>query len=148
MREIKASVLVVLMVIVASTLALSMRTSPHKHIEGTWVLSDHKVEKVVHRTRSSARTVNGKTTTIFIPHECARWEFDKNQQLYVTDYQGRRAKANWSLKSRGDLLEIKCMGGKLQDLTIERLDDTEMVLYYHSDLQIRGIIKMTLKKIS
>lgn len=146
MRRIIIAVGVVFAVILGSILILSFRTSPLDHLAGNWVLVHHKVEKVVHRPK--VKRLKEKFTSGFIPHKCEQWMFDDRQGLCLTDTEGKQIKARWSLKSRGDLLEVKGIDGGIRDLIIERVDNQSMVLYYHSDLQIKGIIKMTLHKVS
>jgi len=145
MRGIIFSVGFVVVVILGAIISLALQTDPQEQLWGEWELVHHRVEKAVRRPK-----VNQLDYSIghrLSPHQCERWTFDTQNGLSLIDPSGKRIQAGWSLKSRGDLLEITGLSG-VRDLTIEYLDHQKMVLYYHSDLQIRGVVKMTLRKVS
>ncbi|WP_166334836.1 hypothetical protein [Sphingobacterium chungjuense] len=73
-----------------------------------------------------------------------RWIFRENGTLEVDDHSV--ANMTWSIKGRGHILEISRDGTPIESFQIQTLNNDEMELHLNLDIQIKGVIKILLKR--
>lgn len=90
-------------------------------------------------------------------HEAEIWEFSngKNMSLYNTRQQPIR-QLSWTIKGRGNILELQQPDNgtwphrrnlSSENYQIQEIKNDTMVIHFNFDLQVRGIVKMTFKRI-
>ncbi|MNY56860.1 hypothetical protein D3C86_1929840 [compost metagenome] len=83
-----------------------------------------------------------------IIHESENWTFRKNYTIKLHEQAGKEYQAKWRLKDRGRILTLLNEDGTSEVYSVERLKKDELVLHFDTDVHARGIVKITLKKIS
>lgn len=83
-----------------------------------------------------------------IIHEFENWTFRKNYSIKLHERTGKEHQAKWRLKDRGRILTLLNEDGTSEVYSVERLKKDELVLHFDTDVHARGIVKITLKKIS
>jgi hypothetical protein len=81
-----------------------------------------------------------------IIHHAEVWEFSPEKKLFLNNNPA--SNINWAIKGRGHVLELKYGGAKSESYQVQHLSDDKLVVFFNFDLQIRGIVKMTFKKIN
>ncbi|AGA78867.1 hypothetical protein [Echinicola vietnamensis] len=79
-------------------------------------------------------------------HKAETWEIKPEGELLLHKKNGASEHLHWRLKGRGHVLKLFGHGDSLEHYQIQKLTDDTMEIHFNSDLQARGIIKMTFKK--
>lgn len=131
---------------------LSKVDSPEVLLAGTWKEVEWEYEKVNYSEGRKELVITGDQkkeicSKLVIHHEPV-WNFNEgNRLLQIGDINENAEQLGWNIKGRGHILELKGPEGK-EDYQIAELTKDRLVLYFNFDLQIRGIIKITFKRIA
>ncbi|UZD22627.1 hypothetical protein PBT90_04240 [Algoriphagus halophytocola] len=79
-------------------------------------------------------------------HKAETWKFYDSETLEM-EGQNTHKELHWTLKGRGNILQIGGSGEALEYYEIQELSADHMVLHFSFDMQVRGIMKMTFKRI-
>jgi hypothetical protein len=82
-----------------------------------------------------------------IIHQAETWRFLPDGSLLLKSLTGSQKAARWSLKGRGHVLFMQYNQKSQESYDIVKITSDELVLHFHTDMQIRGIAKITFKKI-
>ncbi|WP_373514899.1 lipocalin family protein [Persicitalea sp.] len=129
-------------------------SSPDRLILGTWKEVTWEYEKVDNYQDEVAlqrRVIDyGMRQLIakdLIIHEAEQWRFLPNGTLQLLTRPGSERAVQWSLKGRGHILTMQYDQLLEESYTIAKLTENELVLYFHTDIEVRGIAKITFRKI-
>lgn len=81
-----------------------------------------------------------------IIHNAEIWEFSPEKKLFLNN--NLISHINWAIKGRGHVLELKYGNSKSESYQVHQLTDDKLIVFFNFDLQIRGTVKMTFKKIN
>jgi sporulation protein YlmC with PRC-barrel domain len=135
------------------TFLLSYSITPEKTIAGEWEEMEWEYEKVnkvgdsviLNSTNTSnLKELLGKELII---HEAENWIFSENGELVLKEGENSKI-VSWRIKGRGHVLKIKYNNDTIEYYNITKLTDDELVLNFDSNIQARGIAKLTFRKIS
>lgn len=137
---------------VMSFLILSKGRSTEELIVGKWEEVSWKYEKVEAQSDPYWLTeIDDKQkfeiSQGLIIHQAEVWEFDRNRNLKLFGINLSEEKVNWKVKGRGNILELQHENLVLEDYQIQEITEDSLVIHFNSDLQVRGIVKMTFKKV-
>tara|TARA_B100000989_G_C19427772_1_gene421577 strand:+ start:358 stop:852 length:495 start_codon:yes stop_codon:yes gene_type:complete len=90
--------------------------------------------------------INDEANKNIIVHDTETWRISSKGQLALEKESGHEHLA-WKLKGRGHILELAYNNSLSEYYSIQEISDDKMVLYYNTDLQVRGIVKMVFEKI-
>ncbi|CAN5471234.1 hypothetical protein BH23BAC1_BH23BAC1_20550 [soil metagenome] len=79
-------------------------------------------------------------------HEAETWEFLPRGKLRLSGDNIDKT-VDWRIKGRGDILQLKYEDGLTEDYILTQLNDEVMYLNFETDVQARGIAKLTFEKI-
>lgn len=80
-------------------------------------------------------------------HEAETWEFYPDGKISLEGENGKRSSLFWRLKGRGHVLKLFGHADSIEHYQIQKLTADTMEIHFNTDLQARGIVKMTFKKI-
>lgn len=81
-------------------------------------------------------------------HEYEDWTFLPNGNLHIKDSNNVLHVYKWCLKGRGDILVVKNRQNEiLEHYKIGSIDRNEMVLNFELDIQVKGLARLTFKKV-
>lgn len=92
---------------------------------------------------NEVKTLIGENLVI---HRSETWQFLPNGKLILQGPDGIKT-VNWRLNGRGNILELKHMNTK-ESYNISELTDTTMVINFDTDLEVRGIAKLSFTSIN
>lgn len=125
--------------------------SPNITILGKWQEVSWEYEKLPD-THTAAlgkhinNTLRNEITRELVIHQAETWEFLPDGKLLLhTDEKS--VPLQWTLKSRGNILKLDHRETSPEHYNLQALNENEMVLYFNTDLQAKGIAKMKFKKI-
>ena len=129
-------------------------SSPNQLIEGTWKEISWEYEKADKDQDNSVLTGEVIADTLQrliardrIIHQAETWQFRPDGNLLLTNLRGNERGAQWALKGRGHVLFMQYDQEGTESYDIVKLTSDELVLHFHTDMQVRGIAKITFKKI-
>ncbi|MPR33592.1 hypothetical protein [Salmonirosea aquatica] len=129
-------------------------SSPSQQIVGTWEEVSWEYEKADKDQYDSVMTGEVIADTLQrliardrIIHQAETWRFLPNGKLLLTSLRGTRKAAQWTLKGRGHVLFMWYNQESEESYDIAKITPDELVLHFHTDMQVRGIAKITFKKI-
>lgn len=73
------------------------------------------------------------------------WQFKENGTL-LTEPDSSKANLAWSIKGNGHILELRRNGYTLESFQIKKLDRDLLELHLMLDIQMKGIVKIVLKR--
>ncbi|QDH79830.1 hypothetical protein FKX85_12620 [Echinicola soli] len=79
-------------------------------------------------------------------HKAETWEIMPDGAVVLHKKDGSSEQLYWRLKGRGHVLKLFGHGDSLEHYQIQKLTDETLEIHFNSDLQARGIIKMTFEK--
>ncbi len=123
--------------------------NPEKAILGQWTESAWEYERVNSRADKQHWEMLGKRETGMVIHKAETWSFLPNGKLILSkgnDYQVDTA--SWSIKGRGNVLEIRYDNGWREHYDLTRLTAEQMTLNFELDTQIKGVAKLTFDKLN
>lgn len=133
-------------------LLISMSNNPENTIEGQWKELVWEYEKVDKNdtTKSDYNTVSDFVKDVvgenLVIHKAESWTFKPNGKLILkgTNYS---KEVNWTIKGRGNILEIKYDNNNCEHYSLTELSDNKLVLNFDTDTHTRGIARLTFEKI-
>ncbi len=80
-------------------------------------------------------------------HQAEVWEFmpDKTVKLFSNNQLIENMR--WNIKGRGNILELNHYNNRKESYQIQEINDDLLIIHFNLDLQVRGIVKMTFKRI-
>ncbi len=133
---------------------MSNASSPDQQILGTWQEVSWEYEKVdsegyaaLQPGAAIADTMRGLIARDRIIHEAETWQFQPDGTLFLSGQPNQGRAAQWTLKGRGHVLFMHYDQRNQESYDITKLTQDELVLNFHTDMQVRGIAKITFKKI-
>lgn len=133
-------------------LLISMSNNPENTIEGQWkelVWEYEKVDKndtITNDYDNVSDFVKDVVGENLIIHKAESWIFKPNGKLILkgTNYS---KEVNWTIKGRGNILEIKYDNNNCEHYSLTELSDNKLVLNFDTDTHTRGIARLTFEKI-
>ena len=130
------------------TVMMSSAASPEKLILGPW-----EEKKWMYEDKTSIGAdilAASKTSAInsypaFSLHEAENWEFLPGGKLRLT-VNDEVQQLTWTIKGRGHVLQIKYAPGHVENYQLTELSKDKMVLDAESDVQARGIARLTFER--
>lgn len=142
---------VIAFLLLCSCVILIREESPEQLLVGKWQEVSWEIERVNSEdVKNNAESVGWQKQEIcgdMIIHDAEIWEFDTKKQLTLTKQDDSVEKLKWNVKGRGHILELKHSDKKIEDFQVHELTKDTLVIYFNFDLQVRGIVKMTFKKV-
>lgn len=142
-------ILVLLFFIAMGTIVFTHSSYPERAILGEWKevswvyqLSNNKKTKAI-STEERFSMLNH-----LVVHEYENWTFTTNYQLKLHQKDGNEHYSKWRLKGRGHILTIENKAKLTETYSIEALNKNQLLLHFQTDNQARGIVKITLQKVS
>lgn len=78
-------------------------------------------------------------------HKAEKWQFRPTGEIKLIKQNGTMESLEWRIKGRGNILKL-IYGSKNEHYQIQKLNPKLMEIHFNSDLQARGIVKMTFQK--
>ncbi len=140
-------------------LMLSLQEGPESRIVGEWKEVSWEYEKVdslIHRGPDYLLADHiGRLTDLIksqiakslIVHEAEVWRFGTDETLHMLG-DSLTKETRWKLKGRGNILQISGADSQTEHYKIQELTPTRMVLHFNTDMQVRGIVKITFERIN
>lgn len=145
--KLSYGLVVILFLLSSSFMVLTRMESPELLLSGKWQEVEWEYERTNHTNDRQEIVISGEQKkeicSQLIIHNDPEWVFDADQRRLTI---GNQEQLSWSIKGRGHLLELNGVKGT-ENYQIVELTRDKLVLYFNFDLQIRGIIKMTFKRI-
>jgi len=141
---------VVFLVIVATIFTLmSFSQSPEKKIVGQWNEKSWEYERVNKVGDTNSKEITDDVKKIIgqhlLIHEAETWQFLPNGKLLLKSGSTERL-VDWKIKGRGHILQLKYDDNVVENYNLTELDNNTMILNFDSEIQARGIAKLTFEK--
>jgi len=128
--------------------------SPERLIMGTWNERQWQYEKVnapsdlkkLQAQDTMAQSVKDQLGKHLVVHSAEVWEF-KREGLLVLHGRDTTKEVRWKLKGRGHILELEYANKVIEHYNLSELTSTNMALNFDSDIQVKGIAKLTFDKL-
>ncbi len=139
----------VFLVIVGSFITLiSLSQSPEKKIVGQWKELSWEYERV-NKVGNSSKEITDDVKKIIgqhlLIHEAETWQFLPNGKLLLQAGENEKL-VSWKIKGRGNILQLKYDDQVIENYNLTELDNNTMILNFDSEIQARGIAKLTFEK--
>lgn len=126
--------------------------NPEQLILGKWEEVSWELERVdKDRNQVSVQLEELQKKEIYknlIIHQAEIWEFLPQKQLMLKQADSEsETKLNWTMKGRGHILELKYKDLPSETYQVYQLNEDELVMYFNFNLQMRGMVKMTFKRV-
>ncbi|MGS2740577.1 hypothetical protein [Sinomicrobium sp. M5D2P17] len=133
------------------TLMSALSPAPDTVILGKWQEVSWEYEKLPDAKEASlskaiSNTVKNEITRDLVIHQAETWEFLPDGKLLLHNGE-KLTPLHWRLKSRGNILKLDHDKTPSEHYNLQVLSEDEMILYFNTDLQAKGIAKMKFKKI-
>jgi hypothetical protein len=140
----------VFLVIVATIFTLmSFSQSPEKKIVGQWNEKSWEYERVNKVGDTNSKEITDDIKKIIgqhlLIHEAETWQFLPNGKLLLKSGSTERL-VDWKIKGRGHILQLKYDDNVVENYNLTELDNNTMILNFDSEIQARGIAKLTFEK--
>ncbi len=129
-------------------------TSPERKIIGEWKEVSWEYEKVDKHyehghlmPKTISDNIKQEILGNMMIHEAESWIFLPDGRLLLSDESNNKKRLAWKLNGRGHVLELKYEDGTGEHYKIQKIDNDEMTVYFDTDIQAKGIVKMTFKRI-
>lgn len=126
---------------------LLMATNAHESqnsLVGKW--TEQKWEYETDSTKvplTSLQTTQNPTMPMqVIRHQAEVWDFQPNGTLRIASALVQK-EAKWSLKGRANVLVLAYPDGQQEHYQVTQIDDKSLVINFESQIQARGIAKLT-----
>lgn len=126
--------------------------SPEHVILGTWKEQSWEYEKAynvatrnVMNRDTISQTVKDQLGRHLIIHSAETWDFNPDGKLLLHGANTIK-QVKWKLKGRGHILELEYDDNVIEHYNLTELNENTMVLNFDSDIQVRGIAKLTFNK--
>lgn len=142
----------ILVVLLCCGTVLIKGDSPEELIVGKWEEVDWNFERInVDSTEVNSNLLAYQKSELYnnmIIHQGEEWEFCPKKELTLTPKDhSEEKKIKWYLKGRGNILELRYGDNVVESYQVHKLTKDTMVIYYNFDLQMRGSVKITFKKV-
>lgn len=133
-------------------LLISMSNNPENIIEGQWkelVWEYEKVDKndtITNDYDNVSDFVKDVVGENLVIHKAESWTFKPNGKLILKGSNYSK-EVNWTIKGRGNILEIKYDNNNCEHYSLTELSDNKLVLNFDTDTHTRGIARLTFEKI-
>ncbi len=130
------------------TVMISSSSSPEKLILGPWEEKIWKYEEgsaIGADIAAASKTIQTNSQPAFSLHEAENWEFLPGGRLRLT-VNDKVQQLTWTIKGRGHVLQIKYAPGHVENYQLTELSKDKMVLDAESDVQARGIARLTFER--
>lgn len=133
-------------------LLISMSNNPENIIEGQWkelVWEYEKVDKndtITNDFDNVSDFVKDVVGENLVIHKAESWTFKPNGKLILKGSNYSK-EVNWTIKGRGNILEIKYDNNNCEHYSLTELSDNKLVLNFDTDTHTRGIARLTFEKI-
>ncbi len=124
--------------------------SPDTLLTGNWQEESWEYEKVDQTTqadslsgRQIAESVKQLIAQDLIVHRAEQWRFKPDGTLRLITEQGPGRQLNWKMKGRGHILVLHYNDQMEESYTVAELTENHMVLHFYTEMQARGIAKIT-----
>lgn len=126
--------------------------SPEHQILGTWNERSWEYEKAY--SRAALRMINSDTISQSVKdqlgrhlviHSAETWDFNPDGTLLLHGADTTK-QVKWKLKGRGHILELEYADQVVEHYNLTELNEDTMVLNFDSDIQVKGIAKLTFNK--
>lgn len=131
-------------------LLLTSASSPDDLLPGTWQEVSWEYEKVDKNQDSdslSGKEISNNVKQLIsqdlIVHRAEQWEFLPGGALSLTGKNTPAVPIHWKLKGRGHILVLHYDDRTEESYTMVQLDENKMVLHFYTEIQARGIAKIT-----
>lgn len=128
--------------------------SPERLIVGTWNERSWQYEKV--QTRSDLKILQNQDTMAqsvkeqlgkhLVIHSAEVWQFNRDGSLLLHGSDTTK-QVRWKLKGRGHILQLEYANKVIEHYNLTELTPTTMALNFDSDIQVKGIAKLTFDNI-
>jgi len=153
MKPVYICLVIFLMVMSGLILGRNAVVNPEQLIIGTWTEKAWEYEKVntirdlkeLTRTDTMAQTVKDQLGKHLLIHSAEVWEFRESGLLVLKGKNSEKI-ARWKLKGRGHVLELEYEDKVKEHYNLTELTENNMVLNFDSDIQVKGIAKLTFDK--
>ncbi|GGZ12948.1 hypothetical protein GCM10007049_00860 [Echinicola pacifica] len=153
MKIIAIYTIVALLIVGGIFSLLSSHHSPDERLVGRWREISWQYEKLDSPSTASDASIFAISEHIkreisrdLVIHQAETWEILPHGQMQL-HLQGGEIKAlDWRLKGRGHILKLMGKNRPLEHYQIQKLNGDSLEVHFNSDLQTRGIIKMTFVK--
>jgi hypothetical protein len=139
--------------VTAFVIMISAAPSPESLIIGEWSELAWEYEKVNSGGDDSFQVkeklsdeLKKKIGKDLLIHEAETWTFLPNNRLKLSDGWSEKI-VHWNIKGRGHILQLKYEGDIVENYNLTKLSDHVLVLNFESDVQARGIAKLTFEKL-
>ena len=135
-------------VFIFSVVSAMLLASPSEHIEGSWKEISWEYEKSDNRNvdKKISDAIKTEICKELIIHEAEVWNFLPNGNLELISDDNNEI-LSWTMKGRGNILKLSHDSNKIEHYNIQVLNNNKLVLYFNTDIQAKGIVKMTFEKI-
>lgn len=142
----------ILIVLLCCGTVLIKGDSPEELIVGKWEEVDWNFERInVDSTEVNSNLLAYQKDELYnnmIIHQGEEWKFCPKKELTLTPKDhSEEKKIKWYLKGRGNILELRYGNNVVESYQVHKLTKDTMVIYYNFDLQMRGSVKITFKKV-
>lgn len=126
--------------------------SPEQLILGSWKEFSWEYEKAyspatlkVMNRDTISQSVKDELGRHLIIHSAETWDFNPDGTL-VLHGSDTTKQVKWKLKGRGHILELEYANQVIEHYNLTELNENTMVLNFDSDIQVKGIAKLTFNK--
>lgn len=149
MRIVTTYIIVFMVVVTTIITLISFSQSPEKKIVGQWNELSWEYERVNIVGDTNKREITDDVKKIIgqhlLIHEAETWKFLPNGKLVLKSGSTERL-VKWKIKGRGHILQLKYDDEVVENYNLTELDNNKMVLNFDSEIQARGIAKLTFEK--
>ncbi len=123
--------------------------SPEKLIQGEWQEVGWYMERpdLKSDTWIAGNFIDERIKTEIFDHvtpfHMDTWYFEKDGRIRANQYA---TPLQWYIKGRGHILELRKNNKTIESFQIHHLTNDSMELHFNLDLQIRGVVKIVLKR--
>ena len=132
------------LLLLVSAIELYKSLSPEKLLVGKWQETSWEYAKVNHNgdLKNFQLPTDHKDEIYknFVIHDSEIWEFDRNGSLILSGTQNPKERLRWSLKGRGNVLELTHNNQGIENYQIQQITNGSLVIHFNIDLQVRGIV--------
>jgi len=142
-----AYILSFLAVILLFSLLLSSTGTRNDAILGEWKEVEWKYEKAPQRdSKDLSKKEKNAITKNLVIHEAEEWQFLPNGDVILRKDGEDNKVMEWTLKGRGNILKLR-QENNSEHYNLYKLSEDELVLYFHTDLQAKGIVKLKFQRL-
>lgn len=126
--------------------------NPESQILGTWNERAWEYEKAYTRATRKALDADTMSQSVkdqlgkhLVIHSAETWDFKPHGVLLLHGADTTKS-VKWKLKGRGHILELEYADSVVEHYNLTELNEHTMILNFDSDIQVKGIAKLTFDK--